>query len=209
MLTEPKIKYDEEQITTFYRSLRRIINRHTFCYFFFLGILYASSTGPIDTFNLGLLKLGYEVRYLGLLFGVTSLFGAILGLYAHSLKRLSFKQYATFDIIINFLPFVAFGVFRSLILSTIIFIINFSFWRYEQIMFQHYMLKLYGTSRLKATLVSITTNFRSLHEVWIAIGIATLAQNTDVLSAIGYSSWGLVLLMPIMLVSIAAFEKNR
>lgn len=209
LLTEPKIKYDEEKVTNFYHSLRQIINRYTFCFFFFLGVLYASSTGPVDTFNLGFLELGYEVKYLGFLFGITSLFGALVGLYAHNLKRLSFKQYATFDIIVNFLPFVAFGIFRSLLLSTIIFIINFSLWRYEQIMFQHYILKIYGTSRLKATIVSITTNFRSLHEVWIAISIASLAQHKGVLSAIGYSSWAFILLLPIMLISISIFEKQK
>ncbi len=207
MLTEPKVHTDEEELSTMIKSVRKIINRYTISFFLFLGVLYAIGTGSADTFNLGLLELGYEVKYLGLLFGVTSLFGALFGIFVHHLQKLSLKQYAVIDIIINLLPFISYGVIRSLPLTIVIFIFNFSFWRYEQIMYQHYILKAFGTTRLKATIVSITTNFRSLHEIWIAIGISSLANEVGILKAIGLSSWVMVALLPILLVSIHIFEK--
>ena len=159
-------------------------------------------------FNLATIELGVPVKYLGLLFAGPSLLGALLGLWIHHLKRLSFKQYASFDLVVNLAPFISFGIFQSLRLSVVIFVINFALWRYQQIMYQHYVLKIFGTTRYKATIVSLMVNSRSFNEIWIGLGSTAAAQHFGLLNSIGYASIPILLFGPLLLFSISQFSAN-
>ncbi len=209
MFTEPHIVHEVTQVKlNFIKAVRMLLTRNTGLFFFCVGLAYAVSTGTTDVFNLALIKLGMQPRFLGIIFGGTSLIGAILGIWVHNLKRLSFKQYATFDVTINLMPFLVYGLARNLPLAILIFVINFSFWRYESIIYQHYVLEIYGTSRYKATIVSLMTNFRSLHEIWIALAITSAAKHFGILNSIAYSSIFIVLFLPLFLFSISQFSAH-
>lgn len=126
----------------------------------------------------------------------------------HNLKRLTFKQYAAFDLFTSFIPFVTYGIFRSLPLAIVAFCINFCFWRFQQILYQHYVLQAYGTTRYKATIISLLTNFRSFHEVWLALLFTGFARQIGVLPALGYGSILPILFLPILLAAIGQFSAN-
>ncbi len=209
MLLEPKVEHDPSFIKlSFPEALRKLVTKKTIAFFFCIGIAFAIATGPVDVFNLAFIKLGMQPKYLGIIYGITSLVGAALGIWVHNLKRLTFRQYATFDVMINLAPFIVYGILRSLPLAIAIFIINFSFWRYESILYQHYVLEIYGTSRYKATVISIMTNFRSLHEIWIALVITGLAKQLGLLNSIAYSIVFIVAFLPVFLFSITQFSAN-
>ncbi len=208
-LTEPNVEHDPEvEERRFVRTVRKLFTRKTAAFFICVGLVYALYTGSVDVFNLAQLELGLAEKYFGLLYAAASMLGAIIGLFVHRLKRLSLKQYALFDMVINIMPFIAYGVIKSLPLALITFVINFGFWRYEQIMYQHYVLQIYGTSRYKATLISMMVNFRSFHEVWIAIAASTAARHFGILNSIGYASIFVIALVPVLLMSISQFEMN-
>ena len=183
-----------------------LLTRKTILFFICAGFAYGLATGTVDVFNLGIIQLGMLPKYLGILYGVTSLVGAVLGLWVHKLKELTFKQYAAFDLFTSLAPFVAYGVFRSLPLAIASFIFNFCFWRYQQIMYQHYVLKTYGTTKYKATIISLISNFRSFHEIWLAILFTGLAKQIGMLPSIGYGAILPILFLPVLLFSISQFE---
>lgn len=206
LLVEPKIPHDPEaEKRKFIRTVRRILTKKTVLFFLCVGFVYAIGTGTSDVFNLAFIELKLDPKYLGIVFGGASIVGAVIGFWVHHLKKLSFRQYATFDLLINLLPFIAFGIFRSLPLAIGVFIINFALWRYEQIMYQHYVLQIYGTNRYKATLLSLMINFRSFNEVWIGIASTSAARHFGLLSSISYSSLVIIAFWPVLLFSIAQF----
>jgi MFS family permease len=209
LLTEPNVHHDViQEKLKFIKTVRLIMTHKSVLFFACAGLAYAITTGAGDVFNLGIIKLGMQPKYLGILYGGASLVGAALGLWIHNLRKLTFKQYATFDLATSFVPFVTYGIFKSLPLAIASFIINFCFWRYQQIMYQHYVLQIYGTSRYKATIVSLMTNFRSLHEAWIALVFSGFAKHIGLLPALGYGSLLPIVFLPVLLFSISQFSAN-
>jgi MFS family permease len=209
LLTEPDVHHDiQQEKQKFIKTVRLILTRKTILFFACIGLAYALTLGAANVFDLGIIKLGMKPQYLGFLYGGTSLVGAVLGIWVHNLKRLTFKQYAMFDLATSLAPFVAFGLFRSLPLAIASFVFDFCFWRYQQIMYQHYVLQIYGTTRYKATIISIMTNFRSLHEAWLALAFTGLAQHIGVLPALGYGAILPIVFLPVLLFSISQFSAN-
>ncbi len=209
LLTEPAVHHSaEHERQRFIKTVRLILNRKTILFFASVGLAYALTLGAGNVLDLGIIKLGMQPKYLGFLYGGTSLVGAALGLWVHNLKRLTFRQYATFDLFTSLAPFIAYGVFRSLPLAIASFVFDFCFWRYQQIMYQHYVLQIYGTTRYKATIISIMTNFRSLHEAWLTLAFTGLAQHIGVLPALGYGTILPIVFLPVLLFSISQFSAN-
>ncbi len=207
LLYEPSIQHDPvSEERHFLRTVRRILTKHTVWFFLLSGFVYAVGTGTSDVFNLAQIKIGVPIKYLGSIFAASSLLGAVLGIWVHHLKKLSFKAFATLDLCISLSPFVAYGIFQSLPIAVTVFVISFAFWRYEQILYQHYILKVYGTTRYKATILSLGINFRSLHEIWIAIASTSAAKHFGLLNGIGYSSIIILLALPLLLLSINHFS---
>lgn len=206
LLLEPRLVHHQDELQpNFMKAVRQLITTRTILFYICIGLILGIGTGTADVFNLGFLKLALQPKYFGLAYAGASIFGAFMGLWVHHLKRLSFQGYATFDLAMSLLPFIAFGIIRSLPLAIVAFIINLGLWRYENILYQHYVLQIYGTSRYKATVISLMTNFRSLHETWLAFALASLAKQIGVLPAIGYWSILLVGFWPIFMISISQF----
>jgi len=209
LLEEPKVHHDATQEERkFVRTVRMLVNRKTILFFVMAGIAYGAATGTIDVFNLAQLELGLPVKYFGLIYGISSLVGAALGFVVHRLKRLSFRTYVALDFFTAITMFIGYGVIRWLPLALFTFFLNFSVWRYQQIMYQHYILELYGTTRYKATIISLLTNFRSLNEVWLALASTTAAQHFGLLNTIGYGTIFMLLALPVLLFSVTQFSAH-
>lgn len=209
LTTEPPLKHNAEfEERKFIGAVKLLITKKTILFFLCVGFVYAIGTGSSSVFDLSFIQLGLSPQYLGIIFAAASILGAFIGIWVHVLKRLSFKQYATFDLLINLLPFIAFGLVRSLPLSIAIFVLNFALWRYEQILYQHYVLQIYGPTRYKATIISIMVNSRSLNEIWIALGLTKLAQHVGLLNSLGYASIAIIAFWPVLMISISQFQKN-
>lgn len=203
LLTEPPIKHDpatEEQ--NFRSAVRQILTKQTLPFFVCAGFIYSVITGITDVFNLGFIELGLKPEHMGLVFSGASLVGAAIGLYVHHLKKLSFRGYATFDVVINLFMFVSFGFIRSLPLAIAAFVINMSLWRFQKIMYQHYVLELYGKRRYKATLLSLISNFGLMHEIWLALAFSRVADHIGILPSLSYGVVMMLLFLPLFLLSI-------
>lgn len=206
LLTEPPIKHrSDAKKDSFFATVRKLINRKTLLFFVSAGFIYSVISGITDIFNLGFVELGMPPKLLGIVFGVASIVGAIVGLFVHNLKRLSFRQYATLDVMVSSTMFISFGILKSLPLAIGAFVINMSLWRFQKIMYQHYILELYGQKRYKATLLSLISNFGLLHEIWLAIVFSKLAQNIGILPSLSYGLVMMALFLPIFLLSIKLF----
>ncbi len=209
LLTEPSVQHDPlTKEKNFRAAVRRIITRRTLPFFVCAGFIYAVITGITDVFNLGFIELGLEPQHMGIVFSVASLVGAVVGLFVHHLKRLSFQQYATLDVMVNATMFVSFGLLRSLPLAIGAFVLNMSLWRYQKIMYQHYVLEFYGNKRYKATLLSLISNFGLFHEIWLAIAFSSLAQQIGILQGLSYGLGMMMLFLPVFLLSIRLFVTN-
>ncbi len=197
LLTEPLIKHTENRVTIM-EVIRKLINKHTIALFLCIGFAYALISGLVDTLNLTIFHLGLKPQYTGIMYAAASLVGALVGLYIHYLKKLSFAQFAVFDAASNLLVFLCYGVFRSLPLAIAAFIINMSLWRYQKIMYQHYILQIYGHTRYKATLLSLFSNFGLMHEAWLGIMFTHIAVQKGLFKAINFA-------IPIQLLFIVLF----
>lgn len=207
-LTEPKIVHNDSMLKfNFYQSVRFILNRKTVGFFGLLGFIYATGTSTNDVFILGFLKLGLNAKYLGFILAASSLLGAVIGFFIHHLKKLSFKQFAAVDFSISVLPFLTFGLTGSLVLATITYVLGFAFWRYEQILYQHYILQLYGDTKYKATIISLSLNFRSLNELWVALAVTSAAKHFGILNSLTYDAIFILGILPIFLLMITRFTK--
>ena len=204
LLTEPPIIHDPStREKNFKSTVRKILTRQTLLFFVCAGFMYSVISGITDVFNLGFIKLGLRPEQIGFVFSGASLLGALIGLQVHQLKRLSFKTYALLDVMINMGMFVAFGLIRSLPLAIAAFAINMAMWRYQKIMYQHYVLELYGKQRYKATLLSLISNFGLLHEIWLALLFGRLANHIGLLPALSYGVPMMLAFIPVFMVSIS------
>ena len=202
MLYEPHINHGKHQkIEGFSKTIRLFINKNTVSFFVCLGIILAAGTSTSDISNLAFVHLGMPIKYMGFMFGIASLLGAVVGLYIHHLKKLPFMAFATIDLLFSALPFFVFGFVRTLAPAIIALILSMSMWRFEQILYQHYILELYGTTRYKATILSLMTNSRSLNEVWITLAATAAAKHYGLLDAMGYFGVSLLLFLPLLLLS--------
>ncbi|MBL8121345.1 MFS transporter [Candidatus Saccharibacteria bacterium] len=209
LITEPPIHHNAElEEKRFLRTVHKLLNRKTVLFFTMAGFMFSVANGTSDLFNLGFISLGLDPRYIGFVFAGSSVFGAFIGFFIHQLKRLTFRQYATLNVGYNLLLFAAFGLTRSLPFAITALVINLGLWRYEKILYQHYMLEVYGTTRYKATLMSLYSNFGSIHDIWLAFCFTRLAQHVGVLSSLSYGVALLLIAWPVLLFSINQFSAN-
>lgn len=208
LLTEPELEHTEQQVNL-RLAIRKFVNKKTIGIFLCVGFAYGIINGFVDILNLAIFQLGLEPQFTGLMFGVASITGALLGLFVHHLKRLTFQQFAVLDISITGFMFVCYGILQSLPLAIFAFVLSMSMWRYQKIMYQHYILEIYGHSRYKATLLSLFSNFGLIHEVWLILIFTRIASETSVYQAI---SWALPLLFVFLflfLLAISQFSRYK
>lgn len=209
LLTEPPVSHDAEQAEKrFLQAVHTVLTRRTVSFFIFGGLAFAFAVGLVDLYNLGYVEIGIPPMHVGFLFGAASIVGAVIGLFVHKLKALSFKQYVLFDLFTQSLIIIALAFIRTVPAVILAFVITMSFWRYQNIMYQHYLLQIYRSVRYKATLLSLLGNIRQVHEVWIGLLFTRLAQHIGILPATGYGLVLLVLIVPGLLLSIRQLERN-
>ena len=210
LLTEPPVHHDPEKAErTFVRAVRQIVTRKTVLFFSTAGLAMALATALVDLYNLSFIELGLSPQYMGLLYAAGSVAGAAIGFVVHHLRHLSFKQYATLDLSINIMVMAAIGLTQSLPLVIAAQIINMAMWRYQGIMYQHYILQIFGNTRYKATLLSITNNFKIAHEIWLVLIFTGLASQFGVLNAVSMGIWVVLAVWPVLMISISRLQRAK
>lgn len=209
LLAEPPVRHEvTSELKRFFPTVRKLVNHKTILFFACAGFIYSANVSTSDIANLGFIELGLKPSQMGMIFAAASLLGAAVGLVVHHLKNLSFKQFATLDLFIGLMMYVSFGFIGSLQFAIGAFLLNMALWRYQRIMYQHYMLEIYGTIRHKATLFSLVSNFGTLTQLFFIVILTQLAQKAGILPSLGYFSVFLLLFWPVLIFSIGVFSKN-
>jgi MFS family permease len=189
LLTEPPFRHSaSNEEKKFIYAIRHLLNRSTAWLFLSIGFLYSMTQAPVDLYNLSYNALGLQPKYYGFMYGAASLIAAAVGYGVHHLKRLTLKQFATLDLSTTLFLFIAIGFARSLPLTIAAFLINMTLFRYQRIMYSHYLLQIFGSTRYKATLLSLAVNFGQLHELWLGLSFTRLAQHVGILNSFYYLS---------------------
>ncbi|MDQ5963682.1 MAG: hypothetical protein QG629_765, partial [Patescibacteria group bacterium] len=205
LLTEPPVKHSaKEEEKKFIVAIRHLINRRAILFFICAGFMYSATTSMGDLFNLGFVALDIKPEQLGVIFAAASLAGAALGLVVHHLKRLTFSQYVTVDVASMALTFIAFGFLQNKLLVIFLWAQNMALWRFQRIMYQHYLAQIYGNTRYKATLFSIIGNVATLHSIWLVLVITGVAHQIGVLHSLRY---GLCFLLVFWLLLLFGIRK--
>lgn len=209
LLTEPPVKHSaQEEERKFVGAVRHIVNRKTWLFFVCAGFMYGATTGPSDLYNLGFVQIGLAPERLGIVFAIGSLIGAVLGYFVHHLKHLSFRQYITVDVLSMVLVYVAFGFVTNKYLVVLLWVQNMALWRFQRIMYQHYVTKIYGNTRYKATLFSIISNISYLHSAWIMFILSGIADKVGLLHGLRYGILFLLVFWPLLLIGVSQFERS-
>lgn len=160
-------------------AIRTFVHKRTIWLFVAVGMVFGLYSAPVDYTNLVMNDLGLAAQYLGWVFAGSSLLGAIGGFAIHHLQRLSFRAYVLLDVLICCGLFVVIGLTRSLLVAIVALLINLSFWRLRNILYQHYLLEIFKGTRHKATLVSL-----------LGFGEQLFAMVLPLLFAFGITHWG-------------------
>jgi MFS family permease len=148
-------------------NLRTFINRRTVMMFAAIGLMSAFYTVYANFNNLVIKDLGLTPSLIGLLFGGSSIVGAVGGLFIHRLRGVSLLRYGLFDVALGTGTLLAIGLTHNLIIGIIFFILNLGFWRLRNILYQDKLLRMLGNAGNKATLVSTLSFFDNINETWL------------------------------------------
>lgn len=206
LVTEPPRLSIRARQQTLQYALRSVITRHTVFFFVVAGLAIAIAVAPVDFYNLSYITLGLKPEHMGIIYACASVLGAFIGVFIHVLKRLTFRQYATFDLVMNALVMISIGWLQSLEFTIAAFVLNMALWRYQSILYQHYILRVHQTTKYKATLLSVLNNVRMIHETWLVLVFAFLAHQLGLLEGIKQGVWIILLVWPLLMFAIGTFE---
>jgi hypothetical protein len=161
--------------------------------------MYALLNAPVDQYNLSYKAIGLAPSHYGFMFAAASILAAAVGFIIHHLERLSLLQYMSLETASTLFAFVSFAYFRSLPITIIAFMINMIIFRFQRILYQHYLVQIYGTVRYKATLLSLATNFGQIHQLWLVILFTGIANQTGLLNGYYYMIGFVLVLWPVLL----------
>ena len=171
------------------------------------GTISALYTSPNDMFNIALLEYGIRVENLGLIYGLGSILGAILGPLNSYLRRLPANIYVLVDsCMVLALYAAAYSGHPYLLALTII--IAISFWRYRRIIYQDYLLRIYPNA-YKATLVSTLNNLDQANAIWLPLAITSAIHYLGLSSGFGLMFIFTLLIAPIFYLSTKRFIVKR
>jgi MFS family permease len=189
-------------------NLRFIVTRHSFLVFGVIGVLSGLYTSSSDFTNLIIKDLGLAPNLLGFLFGAASLCAATAGFGLHHLKRLSFRSYMLLDVVVDTVFYIAIGLSRNLVITIVAFLVNMAFWRFRNIMYQHYFLLQFENYSHKATLISTINFFSRINEAWLPFMFVGLIHRYSYYQAYHLTGVvGLVLLIPFVLIACYQLQK--
>ncbi len=167
------------------------------------GTISALYTSPNDMFNIALLEYGIRVENLGLIYGLGSILGAILGPLNSYLRRLPANIYVLVDSCMLLVLYAAAYVGNPYLLAVIM-IIAISFWRYRRIIYQDYLLRIYPNA-YKATLVSTLNNLDQANAIWLPLAITSAIHYLGLSSGFGLMFIFTLLIAPIFYLSTKRF----
>lgn len=130
------------------------------------------------------------------MYATASLAAAGGGWYLHKLNRLSLMQYAGLDILMCTVQPLLIGFTRSLPLSILSMIITMAFWRFRNIIYQDQLLRHFGSSHHKATLVSIMGFFRDVQQLWLPVWFAAIITANGYYQGLSLIGGGILAVMP-------------
>jgi MFS family permease len=149
------------------KSLRTFINQWSIWIFIAIGMLSAFYITYAQFINLVYKDLGMNPSYIGLVYSVSSIVGAAGGLVVHQLKRIPFLAYGLFDVFMATFTMVAIGLTHNLWVAIVMGLLNMGFWRLRNILYQDNLLRRFGHSGSKATLISTLGFFSNIDEIWL------------------------------------------
>lgn len=167
-----------------------------------IGAIYYA----FDMITVALRDFGVPPEHLGWVFSGASVFGALIGLYVHQLKKLPVGWYMLLDMIILMLPFVT-ALTANLCFFVPAVVLCVSFWRFRRIIYQDYLLQRYPT-RLKATLISVMGTTESVNMLWVPVAVAGSVSAFGVQQGLGWVAVAVaVLTIPFVLLGKSALQK--
>ena len=150
-------------------SLRLFINRRTFLIFLAIGLISGFYNGSSDFVNLAFKDLGMAPSLLGVLFSASSAVAVIVSFNASFLKRMPLKYYQMFDLVLVTSMLIGIGLTKSLYFAIPAFLATVGFRRLRNIVYQHHLLDMFPGVKNKATLISTSSLFGRLNEVWLPL----------------------------------------
>lgn len=189
-------------------SLRQFVNRQTVWLFIAIGLLSAIYVAPVPFVNLAQVEMGMPPNLIGLMYAAASLVAAVGGWYLHHLNRLSFLSYALLDVAFAAAQPLAIGLTHNLMVVIVVFVATMAFWRFRNIIYQEQLLRAFGTSHHKATLVSIMGFFRDIQQLWLPMVFA--ASITAHGYYVGFTLSGfatLIVMPPLFVLAMSAWRR--
>lgn len=178
-----------------YRIVRDMLGKSFVGFLVVYGLVSALQNTPTDYLNLSLKEFGLRPEYLGWLYAITSMFGALIGPFIKHFKKLTLPQYMVFDATLMAVQLIA--VFTaSLPIMGAIFILNFAFWRYRRIIYQDYLLN-HHPAEYKATLLSLLNNASQVNELWLPLLFGGITSLVGLRLGLGYIGLAASILVPI------------
>jgi MFS family permease len=167
------------------------------------GIISALFTAPLDMNNLALKEFGINPSYIGWVYSLSSVFGALLGPFIHYLRRIKLSSYLLIDLFTLLNVYFA-AYTRSALFFASSMIVAIGFWRYRRIIYQSYLLTLYPTE-YKATLISTMNNLEQLNSVWLPLLITFAVAHTSTSNGLGLTGLFTLAIAPIYYFSTLKF----
>lgn len=171
------------------------------------GIVAALYTNTADTLNVALTIFGLDPSKIGVVYGLASVLGAIIGPFFHYLRRIKLSHYVILDLCILTTLYLSGFTGNAYILATFM-IINISFWRYRKIIYQDHLLATYPTS-YKATLISTLNNIEELNSIWLPVFITYLVTLTSLTIGFGIMALFVAVMAPLYYFSTIKFFAKK
>ena len=186
-------------------SLRLFINRRTFLIFLAIGLISGFYNGSSDFVNLAFKDLGMAPSLLGVLFSASSAVAVIVSFNASFLKRMPLKYYQMFDLVLVTSMLIGIGLTKSLYFAIPAFLATVGFRRLRNIVYQHHLLDMFPGVKNKATLISTSSLFGRLNEVWLPLSFGYVIHRFGYYD--GFVFISVIFLILVALVIIAS-DKN-
>lgn len=193
-----------------YKNMRRFISRYSLLLFICIGLISAIPTTSYDFTNLIFKDLGLRPSLFGFVFAGGSLIGIVGGFFIHYLRRLEVLTYTWIDTVMISSYLVLVGMTHNLTFTIVGFALYMGWWRLRAIMYQHYLLEIFGHDQYKATLISTLNFFIRCNEIWMPAVFVLCTTRLGYYH--GYKLIGsitLVTMMPLFWFAIKQFDPKK
>ena len=209
LLYEPMREYQEvhsNPVLDLFRNLKSFVTRRSFLFFMSVGVMTGIYFGVADFNNLIFKDLGMPTNLLGIVYAGSSLLAVGLSIGAAWLRRLPLFAYMMLDMVASLGVTLGIGLTHNLTFMIVASIINASFFRLRNIVYQHHLLDGFPLVRHKATLLSVLAFFGDLNELWVPALFGAVIVKAGYYKAYSINSAVLLLIMiPLALIAVKLF----